>query len=121
MPAIDLSNQYILVATRLYDGSADIVSELQRYGAAVIGPTETVDEAMELVAAAEQLTAAVLFIHLDHAQISPLADRLKARGVPFIFATEHERPILPKQHRDIPCCQQPDDPAKLLQLLAQQL
>jgi len=57
-------------------------------GAEVIGPAGSVDEALLLIAAAEgRLSAAVLDFNLNGTMVSPVADRLAALGVPFVFAT----------------------------------
>ena len=59
-------------------------------GAEVVGPACSVKEALELIDQATAdggLSAAVLDIDLDGEMVSPVADRLAALGVPFIFAT----------------------------------
>ena len=64
--------------------------ELLEAGAEVVGPACSVKEALELInqaAADGGLSAAVLDINLDGEAVSPVADRLAALGVPFIFAT----------------------------------
>ena len=64
--------------------------ELLRAGADVIGPACSVKEALELInqmAADGGLSAAVLDINLEGETVSPVADRLAALSVPFVFAT----------------------------------
>ena len=59
-------------------------------GAEVIGPADSVEEALLLIetaAADGGLSAAVLDINLQGAVVWSVADRLAALGVPFIFAT----------------------------------
>ena len=59
-------------------------------GAEVVGCAHSVEEALELIDRATAdggLSAAVLDINLDGEMVSPVADRLAALGVPFIFAT----------------------------------
>jgi len=59
-------------------------------GAEVVGPACSVKEALELidqVAADGGLSAAVLDINLEGEAVSPVADRLAALSVPFLFAT----------------------------------
>jgi len=82
--------------------------ELTDAGAKVIGPASSVEEALGLIAAAAcngGLSAAVLDIRLDGERVSPVADKLAALGVPFLFATGydegcdmggHDAPILRK-------------------------
>jgi DNA-binding response OmpR family regulator len=64
--------------------------ELLRAGAEVVGPACSVKEALELInqkAADGGLSAAVLDINLEGETVSPVADRLAALSVPFVFAT----------------------------------
>jgi len=85
-----------------------VEDELIDAGAKVIGPASSVEEALRLIEGAVLdggLSAAVLDIHLDGERVSPVADRLAALGVQFLFATGygegcdtggHEAPILRK-------------------------
>ena len=55
-----------------------------------MGPVPTVGEALRLVEAAAAdggIGAAVLDINLAGRHVGPVADRLAALGVPFVFAT----------------------------------
>jgi hypothetical protein len=55
-----------------------------------MGPAASVGEALrpiEAATAAGELDAAVPDIELDGGAVSPVADRLAAPGVPFLFAT----------------------------------
>jgi DNA-binding response OmpR family regulator len=64
--------------------------ELLEAGADVIGPACSVKEALELIDQAAVdggLSAAVLDINLEGEVVSPVADRLAALSVPFVFAT----------------------------------
>jgi CheY-like chemotaxis protein len=55
-------------------------------GVEVVGPAGTLEAGLEL-AEAEALDAAVLDINLNGLRSFPIADRLHARGVPYVFAT----------------------------------
>ena len=64
--------------------------ELLQAGARVVGPAASVGEALRLIetaAADGGLSAAVLDINLAGERVNPVADRLAALGVPFLFAT----------------------------------
>jgi hypothetical protein len=39
----------------------------------------------------------------------PVADVLRARGVPFVFTTSHEVTIIPEPYRSVPCFEKPVD------------
>ena len=64
--------------------------ELRDAGATVLGPAVCVDQALRLIGMAVAdggIGAAVLDINLDGRHVRPVADRLAALGVPFLFAT----------------------------------
>jgi len=72
-----------LVAMLLEDGLCDA-------GAKVIGPAASVQEALRLIEVASGdggLDAAVLDLNLAGEKVAPVADRLAALGVPFVFST----------------------------------
>ncbi|TCZ53379.1 response regulator [Roseicella aquatilis] len=75
-----------LVAMLMEDGLAEA-------GASVVGPAASVGEALRLIDAAMRdggLSAAVLDLDLDGEAVTPVADRLAAIGVPFVFATGYD-------------------------------
>src|SRR5215213_8423994 len=66
-----------------------IEDELLEAGARVVGPAASAGEALRLIETAADggLSAAVLDINLAGEAVRPVADRLAALGVPFLFAT----------------------------------
>jgi DNA-binding response OmpR family regulator len=67
-----------------------VEDELCDAGAKVLGPAPSVEHALRLIedaAADGGISAAVLDINLDGRHVGPVADRLAALGVPFVFAT----------------------------------
>ena len=66
-----------------------VEDELLDAGATVLGPVPSVSDALRLVEAAADggISAAVLDINLQGEAVGPVADRLAALGVPFLFAT----------------------------------
>jgi CheY-like chemotaxis protein len=66
---------------------AAMVSDmLEDLGAEVVGPAASIAQAIAL-AETRGLSAAVLDINIRGASIDPVAERLAARGIPFLFAT----------------------------------
>lgn len=61
----------------------DMVTEL---GAIVIGPASTIATAMAL-AGSEEIDAALLDVNVRGERIDPVAEILKGRGIPMLFAT----------------------------------
>ena len=76
-------------------------------GADVIGPVATVADALHLIERMPEIDAAVLDIHLQHETSFPVADALRARNVPFFFATAHDHTALPERFGDVPVCTKP--------------
>ncbi|ONG57246.1 hypothetical protein BKE38_04705 [Pseudoroseomonas deserti] len=63
---------------------------LRELGCIVVGPARSPTEAMPLVSA--QLSAAVLDVKLGGTEVFPIAERLAALGVPYVFITGYEAP-----------------------------
>jgi CheY-like chemotaxis protein len=82
-------------------------------GAEVVGPAGSVDEALGLIARTMasgcELSAAVLDIRLGGAAVLPVADRLVALGVPFVFATGYGAGCDRGQHTGAPVLSKPFD------------
>lgn len=60
------------------------------FGCTVVGPALRLDEALKLAASAE-IDAAVLDVNINSERSYPVAEALKRRGVPFVFATGYDR------------------------------
>lgn len=93
--------------------------KLQAAGAQVFGPAASLPDAMT---AADQdgLEAAILDVDLRGLDVFPVADKLKARGVPFLFYTGHgRREALAGDYPDAPVCQKPLSSDEVLRVLAQ--
>ena len=64
----------------------DMLTDL---GCQVVGVAGTVAEAMERAAALPAIDVAILDVNLGGEFVFPVADALKARGVPFVFSTAY--------------------------------
>jgi PAS domain S-box-containing protein len=90
---------------------------LERAGAQVIGPAVTVMEACSLIEA-QPLDVAVLDVNLAEELVTPVADLLRARGVPFLFATGYATAAtIPARYRDVLCVSKPYRAERLRQAL----
>ncbi len=99
-----------LTALMMEDGLLDA-------GAEVVGPVGSVDEALGLIegtAADDGLSAAVVDIKLGGEAAAPVADRLAALGVPFVFATGYGEHRDPGGHPTAPVLAKPFDPDALV-------
>lgn len=77
-----------------------------------------VDKALELAHGDEPIHAAMLDINLAGSQVFPVAERLNAMGVPFLFASGYGEPGLPPEFQDVPILQKPYLPDALLKAMA---
>jgi CheY-like chemotaxis protein len=92
----------VMIAMALEDTLADL-------GCVVIGPALDLDSALELASAGGEIDAALLDINLAGRRVFPVADALRARGVPVVFGTgyadipmreiDRQSPVLLKPYR----------------------
>ena len=68
-----------------------LIDQLVTAGAEVVGPVGNLARAMQIASQAD-LAGAILDVNIDNDQVWPVALKLKARGIPFVFASAtHER------------------------------
>ena len=91
----------------------DLRRSLESCGAGVRGPVPDVAGALGLIEE-EAPDLAVLDVNLGEATAYPVADRLRALGVPFVFATGYDRPSIAAPYRDVALCEKPGDVATCL-------
>lgn len=82
----------------------DMLDEL---GCTVIGLAMRVRRAMEMLDRGEPIDVAVLDVNIAGEKVFPVAERLEAAGVPFLFATGYGRAGLDGQWLDRPVVQKP--------------
>ncbi len=82
---------------------ADMLEEL---GYSVAAEAGEISEAMKLAQSAD-FDLAILDVNVNGKMISPVADLIKARHRPFIFATGYGSSGLPEEYRDRPALQKP--------------
>ncbi|HEY1559564.1 MAG TPA: response regulator [Caulobacteraceae bacterium] len=108
-PLEGLRGKLILVVEDDFIIATDLALALEDCGAEVLGPAASVDDALELIAAGHRLSGALLDINLGQELAYPIADELRRRGVPFIFATGYDAWIIPDPYRNMPRCEKPVD------------
>ena len=104
----------VLVVEDEYFIADDITRALRKLGAEVIGPLPSREEALDVFSSEERIDAAVLDINLRGDVIYPLADALRERGVPFVFATGYDAGSIPEAYRGVARWEKPFDPHALV-------
>jgi CheY-like chemotaxis protein len=90
----------------------DIARLLAAAGATVIGPAHTVTKALYLIARSK-VDMAILDYQLETETASPVADRLTAMQIPFLFHTSSRgRPE--QSHPGVPIIDKPTRPEQLV-------
>ena len=107
----------ILVVEDDYLIVADLVQELEASGAHVIGPIPTLDMALEKLEQLSDIAGAILDINLHGEMVFPLAEELRRRQIPFVFATAYEEKAIPTAWRDIPLVRKPADLSEIAEVL----
>lgn len=97
-----LEGRYVLVVEDEYMIAVDLARALEDLGATVIGPAASVADALALVAGESALDLAILDVNLGVEKVFPVAHDLRARGVPFIFATGYDQWLVPSAYADAP-------------------
>ncbi|WP_161992880.1 response regulator [Aureimonas leprariae] len=103
-----LSGKRILVVEDDWFLAMAMAQQLEDAGATVVGPAPDLEEAMETVRT-ERIDGALLDVGLDEMRSFPVADVLKARRVPFVFASAFGRRAFPNAYADVPNLGKPFD------------
>lgn len=92
----------------------DIQDKLEDFGIEVIGPAARVQEAMEILEF-EQIDLVVLDVNLGRETSYPIAERLAARGIPFLLSTGYAE--VDPAYKDRPRLQKPFSEQQLAEAL----
>jgi CheY-like chemotaxis protein len=102
-----LRGRRVLVVEDDFLIAQDLLEELLRCGAEVMGPACSVAEALDLLQARPAPYIAILDVKLLDGMVYPVADALRRLGVPFIFATGYDASAIPPAYADVPLAQKP--------------
>jgi DNA-binding response OmpR family regulator len=91
--------------------------DLVEQGAEVVGPVAKVSEALRFLAIAGPLDGAVLDVNLGGEMVFPVADLLRKRGVPFVFATGYDRWAMPQAYANVPRYEKPVTTRRVIRAL----
>jgi CheY-like chemotaxis protein len=104
-----LDGRRILVVEDEYVIAMEIADVLADFGAVIIGPAGSVEEALGLVSQEGPVDAAVLDVNLGGQKVFPVAEALDARAVPYLFATGYDASVL-EAFPQPPRLEKPADP-----------
>lgn len=90
---------------------------LEDMGCTPVGPVATVEEGLAMAADKGSLDAALLDVNVAGREVFPIAEALKARGVPFVFSTGYGEGGLPDAWRGHPTVQKPFTEAAIREAL----
>ncbi|HYI64631.1 MAG TPA: response regulator [Allosphingosinicella sp.] len=102
----DLHEMRILIVEDEAYFAADLAEALKARGAEVIGPVGTLEDAMAAVES-RWIDRAVLDVNLRGEMSFPIAERLDAAAIPYVFATGYAARTLPEKFRGKPMLEKP--------------
>ena len=89
----------ILVVEDDYLIAQEVRRDLERAGAAVIGPVPTVERALQLLDSEPAINVGVLDVNLGTEKSFAVAAALEARAIPYLFATGYSSGDIPAEWR----------------------
>jgi PAS domain S-box-containing protein len=81
-----------------------LVDHLQEIGLAAVGPFSRVEDALKVD---DDLDAAILDVNLGGQSVYPVAEMLRARGIPFVFMTGYGSASIDPRFAQVPVLQKP--------------
>jgi CheY-like chemotaxis protein len=115
-----LTGQHVLIVEDEYFLAQDLVDYFQDLGVQVLGPAASVSEALRLLDSTE-VQGAILDVNLRGERVYPVADVLRQRHVPFVFASGYGGELEPRAYADVPRCIKPVDFSVLAKTLVEQM
>jgi DNA-binding response OmpR family regulator len=113
---LDFANRNVLIVEDDIFVALNLERVLDDAGCSVIGPASTVERALARIGDT-RIDAALLDVNLGPELVFPVADRLSAEGVPFIFVTGDPKSV-PERHWTRPVVIKPYQEPALLEALA---
>lgn len=116
----DLAQRRILVVEDESLVAMLLETILEDLGCAIVGPESTVAAGVETAGSAD-IDAALLDVNVAGELVFPVAEKLRARGIPFVFSTGYGEGGLPAEWRGNPTIQKPFTEVAVHDALAQAL
>jgi CheY-like chemotaxis protein len=112
-----VAGRRVLVAEDEFLLAIRMVGAFAKLGVETIGPVGTIKRALDLVEHSGHLDGAVLDVKLRDGVVYPVAEALRARGVPFVFTTGYSEHAIPDRYKDVARYEKPFDPAQVVRAL----
>lgn len=90
---------------------------LRMFGAEIVGPAATVENALALIESSGGIDGALVDINLRGVQAYDVVDALIAKHVPTVLTTGYETSVVPNRYRGLVVLQKPFDPADAMDAL----
>ncbi|WP_055048861.1 response regulator [Devosia sp. A16] len=92
----------VLVVEDEYFLADDVAAALAAAGAEVLGPVPTPAAALDVLKQHPRIDFALLDINLRGTMAYGVADELRRRGIPFVFATGYDAQAIIEEYRYVP-------------------
>lgn len=117
MNALPLEGRKILLVEDNFGIARSLALLFKRYGADIVGPAGTLDDALSIVTRDTDIDGAVLDINVRDQLVYPVADALREQSVPMVFVTGYDETFVSPRYADIPCMPKPWNAERLVQVL----
>ena len=114
---VEMAGRRVLIVEDDYHAAEDLSAIVREWQGVVVGPVPTVGEALALVDSGEKVDAAILDINLGGEKVFPVAEALKAIGIPIIFVTGYDNWMIPQEYEDTPVLRKPAEADNVVHLL----
>jgi CheY-like chemotaxis protein len=119
IPHSNLHGRRVLIVEDEFLIAMDLAESLVEEGAQVVGPTSSVEAALQVLAHEAAPDIALLDVSLDnHESAFAVADELRTRGIPFVFYTGYRFADVENRFGDVAHCEKPMDGATLTAALS---
>jgi CheY-like chemotaxis protein len=116
----ELSGRRVLVVDDEFEIASYLAELLREFGAEIVGPATTLQEAL-LLARTKEPHCAILDIHLHEGLVFPVADELAQRGPPFVFLSGYTSEFIPTRYLNVPRFEKPFKNLPIIQELSRLL
>ncbi|WP_454817690.1 response regulator [Labrys neptuniae] len=94
--------------------AGDLADYFEQKGAVILGPASTIEAAQCHVSSAN---AAILDVNINGKMVFPIADRLLALGIPFVFFSSYDEDVIPLHLKHVDNVRKSGDRHALLETL----